>query len=69
MLHIGSYRQAAKIQYRMYFSNKKSPRFTQLNQQYQHAMELHQQLMQAEHNLCKSIKYIDLDSYIQEKLD
>ena len=43
-----SYRQAAKIQYRMYFSNKKSPRFTQLNQQYQHATQLHQQLMQAE---------------------
>ncbi|UIP24560.1 hypothetical protein [Acinetobacter towneri] len=64
-----SYRQAAKIQDRMYFSNKNSPRFAQLNQQYQHAIQLHQQLMQAEHNLCKSIKYIDLDSYIQDKLD
>ena len=53
----------------MYFSNKNSPRFAQLNQQYQHAIQLHQQLMQVEHNLCKSIKYIDLDSYIQEKLE
>lgn len=64
-----SYLQAAKIQYRMYFYNKKSPRFTQLNQQYQHAIQLHQQLMQAEYILCKSIKYIDLDSYIQKKLE
>ena len=64
-----SYRQAAKIQFRLYFTNKNSPRFTQLTQQYQHALELHQQIMQAEQALCKSIKHIDLDSYIQEKLE
>ncbi|WP_168461411.1 hypothetical protein [Acinetobacter sp. A1] len=64
-----SYRQAAKIQFRLYFTNKNSPRFTQFTQQYQQALELHQQIMQAEQALCKSIKYIDLDSYIQDKLD
>ena len=64
-----SYRQASKIQFRLYFTNKNSPRFTQLTQQYQQALELHQQIMQAEQALCKSIKYIDLDSYIQDKLD
>ncbi len=39
-----SYREAAKIQYRLYFSNKNSPRFAQLTQQYQQAIQLHQQL-------------------------
>lgn len=61
-----SHRQLRNTHFKMYFYPKSSARYADLAVQRMKYANLHQQIMQVEHKFAQQIKFIDLDSYLNE---
>ncbi len=61
-----AYKQTYCLRFQLCFQSKTSPQYSLKKKQLKHYANLHTQLFKAEHEYCKKIKHIDLDSYLDE---
>lgn len=61
-----SYKQILKKKCRLFFSKRHSDKSLFLKQQLKQLQELHDQTMRFENQLCKSIKHINLETYLDD---
>ena len=59
-----SYKQILKIKLKRLFSAKNSATRNLLQQQEQHFIDLHIQLIHYENELCKTHKHVDVETYL-----
>ncbi|OTG84069.1 hypothetical protein [Acinetobacter sp. ANC 4648] len=59
-----SYKQAIKTKFKLKTSKKGTDQYKTIEQQFRYFLDLHLQLIQYENKLCKTYKFIDLDSYM-----
>ncbi|OTG65482.1 hypothetical protein [Acinetobacter silvestris] len=63
-----SYKQAIKTKFKLTITNKDTEQYKTYQQQFAYFLDLHLQLIQYENKLCKTYKFIDLDSYIDSMM-
>ncbi len=61
-----TYKQILKTKLRLRFCKSQSAQYTTLTQQLKQMQDLHLETLHFEHKLCKSIKHIDIDAYLEE---
>ena len=61
-----TYKQILKTKLRLRLSKSQSAQHTALSQQLKQMQDLHLETLHFEHKLCKSIKHIDIDAYLEE---
>ncbi|ATO19842.1 hypothetical protein BS636_09370 [Acinetobacter sp. LoGeW2-3] len=63
-----AYKQSLKTRLKLYITSAKSPEYEVLKRQLNRYADLYSQLFKSEHQYCKRIKHIDVDSYLDEVL-
>lgn len=63
-----AYQQTVFTRAQLTFMSKQNPEYAPLKRQLNRYADLHAQLFKAEHDYCKRIKHIDVDSYLDEML-
>ena len=63
-----SYKQSVKLYIQLFFTNKASARFKELQHQKSQIADLHTELMNYENKLCMTHKHIDIDKYLDDIL-
>ncbi len=63
-----AYKQNRKTYFKLRLISKQHAQYPHLSQQLNQYATLYTQLLQMEHQYCKQIKHIDIDSYLDEKL-
>lgn len=63
-----AYKQTVLLRMQLRLIKSSSPRYAVKKSQLQQFADLHTELFKLEHDVCKSIKYIDIDSYLDDKL-
>lgn len=63
-----SYKQVLKIKCQLFFSKKNSNKANDLKQQLKQLQALHDKVLRFEHQLCKSFKHLDLDTYLEDMM-
>lgn len=63
-----AYQQTWKLRLKLFFHSKPTSPNEELKNQLQHYADLHTRLFKLEHEQCKKIKYIDIDTYLDEHL-
>lgn len=61
-----AYKKTYSLRLKLCFQSKQSERYSEMKNQLEQYATLHTQLFKAEHEYCKKIKHIDLDSYLDE---
>jgi len=63
-----AYKQNRKAYFKLRLLSKQHPQYPHLSQQLKQYATLYTQLLKMEHQYCKQIKHIDIDSYLDEQL-
>ncbi|WP_278363520.1 hypothetical protein [Acinetobacter schindleri] len=63
-----AYKQSLRTRLKLYMTSAQSPEYEVLKRQLNRYADLYSQLFKSEHQYCKSIKHIDVDSYLDEML-
>ena len=61
-----AYKQTCLIRLKLRFYSSHDPRYAELKQQLNHYAGLYTRLLKYEHQYCKTIKHLDVDSYLDE---
>ena len=61
-----AYKQTCLIRLKLRFYSSHDPRHAELKQQLNHYAGLYTRLLKYEHQYCKTIKYLDIDSYLKD---
>lgn len=61
-----AYKQTCMLRLKLHFCSSNHPQRAELKQQLNHYAELYTQLLKHEHQYCKTIKHLDVDSYLDE---
>ena len=61
-----AYKQTCMLRLKLRFCSSNHPQRAELKQQLNHYAELYTQLLKHEHQYCKTIKHLDVDSYLDE---
>ena len=63
-----TYKQSLILRLQLRFKGKQRAQYVTLKKQLEDMAALHTQMLQLEHQFCKKIKYIDIDTYLDENL-
>ncbi|MFV5490060.1 hypothetical protein [Acinetobacter sp. ASP199] len=63
-----AYKQSLKTRLKLYMTSANNPEYEVLKRQLNRYADLYSQLFKTEHQYCKRIKHIDVDSYLDEVL-
>lgn len=63
-----AYKQTRILRFKLIFCTARSKAYNQLKQQLNEYADLHTHLFNAEHQFCKKIKHVNVDSYLDEML-
>lgn len=63
-----SYKQVLKIKCQLFFCKRDSDQSNALKLKLKQLQELHKKTLHAEHQLCKNLKHLDLDTYLEEMM-
>lgn len=61
-----AYKQTCLLRLKLRFCSSNDPQHAQIEQQLNHYAKLYTQLLKHEHQYCKTIKHLDIDSYLDE---